>query len=250
MTECCISLFEVVRERGWRAKLVRVLMVVGVLGLANLDARADLVSSINTGVDSNGALLADGALDPHYQLVSQNDPSFPGPDVRVVNSGGFPFNGYWFANGPNSKWVAPYADPSNNSPGVSYVYETKFDLTGFNPNSTHIAGFWSTDNNGIDILLNGVSTGFTTPVTSFYQFSPFLITSGFHAGVNTLDFVVFNQPQDYGNPTGLRVEGGVFSAPSPVAPTPEPSTFALAGLGAVGLLAYRFKRVRSNQAAG
>jgi hypothetical protein len=233
---------EVVNKFDFRAKLLRAVLVVGVLSLTGAAARADIVTSINTGVDSTGALLPDGALDPHYQLVSHNDPNFPGPNVYVVNSGGFPFNGYWFANGPNSKWIAPYADPSNNSPGVPYIYETKFDLTGYKPGQTSISGFWSTDNNGLDILLNGHSTGYTTPITSFYQFSPFSITSGFHAGVNTLDFVVFNQPQDYGNPTGLRVEGNVYSVHTPVAPTPEPSTLILAGLGGLGLLACGLKR--------
>jgi len=62
----------------------------------------------NTGVNTNGALLASGSVDPHYQLVQSADPSFPGPDVRVLNDTGFPIPP-WLANWPNSKWIAPQA---------------------------------------------------------------------------------------------------------------------------------------------
>lgn len=74
-------------------------------------------------------------------------------------------------------------------------------------------------NNGVDILLNGASLGLN--VGGFNAFSPnFTIASGFVAGVNTLDFVVRNDPGSGDNPIGLRVE---VSGTADAASVPEPS---------------------------
>ena len=75
-------------------------------------------------------------------------------------------------------------------------------------------------------------------------FSNFSAASGFHSGLNTLDFVVTNVAQNGGNPTGLRVE---FTA-SNVTPVPEPETYAmlLAGLGLMGVISRR--RAKRNAA--
>ena len=62
----------------------------------------------------------------------------------------------------------------------------------------------------MDILINGQSTGYTTPNATF-TFNPFSINGGFVAGVNTLDFVVFNE----GGPMGLRVEMSGTAVPEP-----------------------------------
>lgn len=83
------------------------------------------------GVSTTGTLLADGAVDPHYQLVSSADPSYPGPNAVVVNSGVFPMPP-WLANGGSSKWLAPRADQNGSHPPGTYTYRTTFNLTGFN----------------------------------------------------------------------------------------------------------------------
>jgi hypothetical protein len=110
-----------------------------------------------------------------------------------------------------SAWITPSFDtqgPSDGSGTYNYRYETTFDLTGLNPATARLAGRWSTDNRGVDILINGVSTG-QANTAQFNVWTPFQITSGFVAGVNRLTFVVNNgspgSPAGV-DPTGLRAE--------------------------------------------
>lgn len=95
-------------------------------------------------------------------------------------------------------------DQTLNGPEGLYAYKTTFSLTGFDPSTAKIIGNWSTDNNGVSILLNGVDTG--NPSTDSGQFSigfaPFSISSGFQPGINTLEFIVNNNELA----TALRVE--------------------------------------------
>ncbi len=155
----------------------------------------------NTGVNNNKIPLADGETDPHYVLSLSADYNFSGPDAKVVNSEAFPM-GTWIYNDIGSKWIAPRADAGEwNSPGV-YVYTLTFSLYGFKEETAEIQGFWSTDNNGMDILINGKSTGHFTTYNAFQVgFFPFEIREGFVKGFNTISFVVNNGEA----PTGLRV---------------------------------------------
>ena len=179
----------------------------------------------NTGVSDDNTLLPDGATDPHYTLIASADPSFPGPLTKVVNSSGYPIPP-WIANGPNSKWIAPRADEITSPTGI-YTYRITFDLTGLDHSSAVITGQWTTDNDGVDILINGMSTGFTTPGDAFAQgFFLFTIGSGFVPDTNTLDFVVHNGVPGGDNPTGLRVE---LSGTANVAPG-QGANYSLADL--------------------
>lgn len=156
----------------------------------------------NTGVDDGKNILADGSVDPHYFIIESVDKDFPGPAAKVSTSFGFPFDGHWMPNNNRSKWIAPRTDAGNfNEVGV-YVYRIKFDLSKFKPNTAIIRGLWSTDNNGVDILINTKSTGYITPIEAYYGMFPFEINNGFVEGLNSIEFVVFN----INAPTGLRVE--------------------------------------------
>ena len=110
-----------------------------------------------------------------------------------------------------SAWISPSRDTQGLSDGAgtyNYRYETTFDLTGFNPATTRLAGRWATDNQGMDILINGMSTGQSNP-SQFVSWTPFQITSGFVAGINRLTFVVNNGgpgASPGSDPTGLRAE--------------------------------------------
>jgi hypothetical protein len=164
--------------------------------------KVPIPSIFNTGVDRYGNVLADGEADQHYDLIISADKNFPGPDARVVLSHGFPLN-CWMQNNYRSKWIAPRSDAGEwNTTGI-YVYRLQFDLTGFKPHTAEIKGGWTTDNTGMDIQINGISTGYTTPANAFkFGFFYFEINDGFRSGVNYVDFIVHN---DFA-PTGLRVE--------------------------------------------
>lgn len=155
----------------------------------------------NTGMNDNREVLPDGSDDLHYSLITSADKNYPGPQTKVSLSEGFPMD-RWVPNSYYSKWIAPRTDAVNFNEAGLYVYRTKFDLSKFKYKTAVIRGLWSSDNNGVDILINGKSTGFYTPVVAYYGMFPFEITEGFTEGINTLDFVVNN----VNAPTGLRVE--------------------------------------------
>lgn len=218
------------------ACLIMMSLTVGVSVL-----RATPITLYNTGIG-----LPDGAVDPNWTLVSSADPSVPGPSTYVVTEGQFPLNGPWVPDSATSKWIGPMADQSTGVLPGTYTYETTFTLPS-NLSNARITGVWTTDNDGMDIILNGVDLGYITGFTAFQNLNnPFTITSDFVPGVNTLEFVVDNGHNDgpggsdpSRNPTGLRVElSGEYNT------VPEPVTLGLVGLGlcGMGLLRRRFLR--------
>lgn len=189
----------------------------------------------NTGVDSSNVVLADGAVDPHYTLVTSGDPAFPGPDAVLVNSSSYPIPP-WLANNSTSRWIAPRADEiAGNAPGT-YIYRTTFSLAGLDPATAILTGQWASDNDGT-IRLNGslVTSGASgaTGNADFGAFTAFTLNAGngtFVSGLNTLDFVVINTDLNP-NPTGVRVEvAGTADLVTGSTDIPEPATFALVGI--------------------
>jgi len=184
-----------------------VVRVSNVAGATNTAAAAVTVLErvpglFGTGVDGAGAVLADAADDPHYFITTSADGD-PRPAV-VHDSTIFPIvTGPWVANTAVSKWVAPRAN-TVEAAGGDYVYRTTFDLTGFAPTSIVLLGGWATDNLGNDIRLNGASLGLQNTV-QFGALTPFVITNGFVAGTNVLEFLLNNADPVAGY-TGLRVE--------------------------------------------
>ena len=164
-------------------------------------------------MDDTHHALWGGATDTHWQLTASPDPSFQVPQAAVLNDG-WPVAPYgpWVANTSAVRWVSPQAANGGYAAPGDYTYETTFDTTGtgIDPARLTVAGTWASDNDVVDILVNGQRTGFTTPFQDFQPHS-FSISAGFVSGVNTLDFVVHNGG-DSANPTGLRVE---FANPLP-----------------------------------
>ncbi|EEF62338.1 beta strand repeat-containing protein [Pedosphaera parvula] len=165
----------------------------------------------NTGLADNRSLLPGGATDPHWQLVQSDDPVFPGPAAIVDSS----LPGVWLVNGPSSLWISP-GDGANNAAGL-YTYRTSFLIDTMDPNNAQLSGSWVSDNQGVDVRLNGVSLGLTN-ATSLGSFSFFTITNGFVAGSNTLECVVSNSVGAGINLSGLRAE--VRGVALPLSATP------------------------------
>ncbi len=180
---------------------VRWLALLGI----SLAQAAPIPKLYNTGVDNTGAPLPDAAVDPHYTLIESPDADWPGPNTFTLEAG-WPVApaGPWMAESAVSRWIAPRARQSiGNAPG-NYTFRTTFDLTGHDPTKARITGRWTSDNTGVDIVLNGTFLGLSNG-GNFGQFYDFAIESGFVAGTNTLDFIVFNAGESV-NPIGLRVE--------------------------------------------
>jgi hypothetical protein len=194
----------------------------------------------------NTGLAAEGQPDPNYSLTGNPNPLA----AYVVFSDGFPFYDqwahYWFDNTAASSWIAPQADYrgfGSDPPDASYIFFTTFVLpAGYNPATAMITGRWSTDNLGVSITLNATNTGnsINSPY-SYLGWQDFSITGGFITGVNTLYFEVYNA---FGpvNPAGLRVE---FLESDMQELIPEPGTFALLGVGLLGLVLVRRRMKRA-----
>ncbi len=202
---------------------------------AALPAQADSIVLFNTGVTAPGTPAPGGSADTHYTITA----SPTGASAAIVASS---IPGSYIPNDSNSQWISISAN--TDGPVGDYTYRTTFNLTGLNPATAVITGRWATDNAGLDILINGISTG-NTNTTQFGSFTSFSINSGFIAGVNTLDFIVNNG----GGPTGLRVDQLQGTASPPQASgVPEPTTMILLGTGLAGVVAKVRKRHKAQDA--
>jgi len=183
----------------------------------------------NTGVDADGNALAgnDGVVDSHYTVFSSTIPGV----VTGVNAVTYKHPSY-VANDANSRWVS---HSSSGFPGSgTTTFRTIFDLTGLDASTATINGFNAVDNAGT-IILNGVATGISLN-GSFGTLAAFSITSGFIAGLNTLDFVV----DDFGPPLALRIAG--LTGTAQLAAVPLPASVLMLAPALLGLGALRRKR--------
>jgi hypothetical protein len=192
-----------------RGKLSGWLIILNVFA-ASAGWAASIPGLFNTGVDGAGAPIANNASDTHYRLVAGS--AVTGPAIVATSARLWPIApfGPWLGDNMRSAWVTPATSgmgPNETNGTANYRYETKFDLTGLDPATAVIAGHWATDNGGLDVLINGVSTG-QANTQQFTDWTYFQINTGFVAGTNTLTFVLNNgageSPGD--GPTGLRVE--------------------------------------------
>lgn len=210
------------------------------LTLISTSVHANQIVLYNTGVNADGSLLSDGQIDSHYTISKV---AYAAPDSSLYTSPNpFPAAGTpfltnqsasvtslwaWVANGPKSNWLTPTSYPGTS--GNVYTYQTTFDLTGLDPATAKISGSWSCDDGGWLFLngklvaelpfgamfaqLHGIQLG---DAGSYFTFTPnhdFQLTSGFVAGINKLEFVVW----DWGSgASGVRAEFSSATADPPL----------------------------------
>ncbi len=247
-------------------KALFTLAALGLVAFAAHPASAQTVITgtitglFDTGVDANNVVLANGTVgDPHYTITSAPAGAVTQTLVRT-SVGGYPIPPY---NGDSSTsaWIGPDSTTGTNGddltgPVGTYAYTTTFDVTGLASGfvgSAVITGDWATDNDGTDILINGVSTGSKTAAANdegFTGYTPFTINAtNLVNGSNTLTFDVYNAPYNLAdNPTALRVDN--ISATSVTgSAAPEPSQIGMLALAALGLGALVIKARKRSTAA-
>jgi hypothetical protein len=197
------------------------------IALVGASANAATIPGLfNTGTDASNVALAggNGVIDPHYLIASSTSPGFAGQQAVT-------FQCCYIADDADSRWVSLSA---NGSPGSNVtIYRLSFSLAGLDPTTASISGSGGSDNAG-RIFLNGVDTGID--INGFSALVPFVLNSGFVAGINTLDF----QVSDFGAPTAFRVDDLTGTARL-VSGIPEPAAWAMliAGFGLVGAASRR-----------
>ncbi len=181
-------------------------------------AVADPITFFDTGVDANGSPLGPGTSDPHYSLIYSSN---GGPYTATATTA----NPAWTTSTDGAQWISPSAtgDGTQNANSGYYIYEATLDLTGYAESTAVLSGMLAADD-AVWIYLNQSGSAVFGSATGFTSLTPFLINSGFIAGVNEIDFVVANDS----GPTGLLVDDVAASADAP-----EPASLILVATGAL-----------------
>jgi hypothetical protein len=208
----------------------------------SVQAKADVITLFNTGVDASGNPLAGGSLDPHWSIIAGPGITSPVPAVILNNQ-----QVGTYAQSTDSRWIWVNASGAAAT-GSPYTFRSTFDLTGFNPSTVAVSGSWGVDNDG-SILLNGRTPTGSGALTldggdvsgNYTAFHNFQVTGGFVSGINTIDFMA----TDLGVVGGLNVNHLVET----VLAVPEPSSVLMAATGAMIVMAYSRRRGRGALAA-
>ena len=185
----------------------RLAYVVVALGTAAFTA-AGPIKIFNTGVDDAGNLLLGGSADSHYTCIELSGPA------HVLSTGNL--WGAWLLP-TDAKRIAP-VDAWAQNPLGPYTIQTTFDLTGLDPATADISGFWAADQYG-SMYLNGKSVASVPDGNWSGHLTAFDLNSGFVSGVNTLSFSVM-----YPDGADGLVVSGIHGTANPV---PEPATAVL-----------------------
>jgi hypothetical protein len=193
-------------------------------------------------VFNSGHALVGGQVDLNY-LMTLN-PYAPGSSNAFVSAGA----GYLSSNTAASSWLSP-AGVNVNAPDAPSTYriQTSVDLSGIDISGFSLYGYWVSDNQGLDILVNGHSTGQTnsgqhSSAVDAFPGNRFTLSEHLVSGLNVIEFAWVNVPFGPTNPVHIRVEFRGYEASA----VPEPASATLWGLGAAMLTGFRL-RPRKNR---
>jgi hypothetical protein len=188
-------------------------------GVVGAQARVAIPSLFGTGLSAAGNNGAPGSADLHFMVTP------PGSTPRQATI--MTPHPAWSSNTAGSSWISPIADGTAGQPVGDYLYKTTFSLDGLVPSTASISlTLWS-DNGMRDVLINGQSVGIQTEEESFrLPHGPYVISTGFVGGVNTLEFIV-NNASDSPNPHGFRaaITGTALPVPKNTQLTSGPATY-------------------------
>ena len=224
-------------------------MLIAIVGSA-MSAHAGLLNLAvyNTGSTSKfdeapTTLVTAGQTDSHYILPAGSAKA--GIAQQAISNA--TASGLSFATNVKSEYVS-WQSVGNSYLGLAnvpatFIYQTTFSIDPVNAGTTvHFAGSLSSSTSGtVTFLVDGVAVAPTAAVTtaggnSFksYDFSTYVATSGSH----TLGFQV---TQTAGS--AKNAFNNFFITATAV--VPEPSTFALLGMGVVGMAVAGYRRRRN-----
>ena len=213
--------FSVFIHRHQQITLLALILLSPIGHAASALTHAGQTLMYSTGVDLNSA-----GVDNHYRLSAIGGNALsPSLDMGVVSAG------FLSANDADSQWIS---HTTANIANTTYIASTTLDLTGIDlsSNTFSLSGYWLSDNKGLDIIVNGVSTGQTN--TGSHATTPqsdeenlFTISSDVStlvSGINTVDFLWENGTPTFPNisPVSLRVRLENYSITAQ--PIPLPAT--------------------------
>jgi len=163
---------------------------------------------LETGFDDDtGATIGNSLPDDHWVIIGPPDSGLF-EEATVVPDDVWPIvPEVWTASSARAKWIGT-SNVSSNGPEGVYTFRVLVEIPdGVDAEEAAIIGRWTSDNQGVDVLVNGVSTG-TAPTGNFRALEPIPPDAGFglfENGINTVDIVIQNAGPGEG-PVGLFVE--------------------------------------------
>jgi hypothetical protein len=222
--------------------------------------RADLVRNISSGLDASGtSLIAPNSIDGNYTIIGPPGPTLVTYFAQARTESSLPFGYANNASMPGSQWLYVVADPLDTStswtPSGNYIFRTTVDLAGFDVSTASIRKLQvATDNffqsiaiNGKTILTRAKPSGVVEEYWAPLTVGEFLGLGEFQNGINTIDFVTYNQGFGGGtsnSPNALRILANIEATA-----VPEPTSILLAGFCACGLVC-RFRKRRIDLSGG